>query len=176
MSVCASCGSMVNENSRFCDRCGVAVTSQSLVGAGKASTIEVMAPPATTWHVTFATGQSGGPFTEDEIRGMISRQEIKITDSVILSGGSTWVPITQSPFARFIVAQANVDRLAASTCPRCGAAMAIVAKGSSMGTMLILVGIITTVFVIGVVLIIVGVMMRRKVKVRYQCPRCNYKT
>src|ERR1035441_1100947 len=85
-------------------------------------------------HVTFATGQTGGPFTEDAIRSMIARQQIKITDFVVLSGGSTWVPITQSPFARDIVTQASVDRLAASTCPRCGAAMAVVAKGSSMGT------------------------------------------
>jgi predicted RNA-binding Zn-ribbon protein involved in translation (DUF1610 family) len=107
---------------------------------------------------------------------MISLQQIKITDSVVLSGGSTWVPITQSPFARYIVAQASVDRLAASTCPRCGAAMAVITKKSTMATVLILVGIISSVFLIGVVFIIMGVMMRRKVKVAYQCPRCNYRS
>jgi predicted RNA-binding Zn-ribbon protein involved in translation (DUF1610 family) len=106
---------------------------------------------------------------------MIARQQIKITDSVIAVGGSAWVPITQSPFARDIVTQATVDRLAASTCPRCGAAMAVVTKKSAMATILILVGIITSVFIIGVILIIIGVMMRRKGKVSYQCPRCNYR-
>jgi predicted RNA-binding Zn-ribbon protein involved in translation (DUF1610 family) len=176
MGACVSCGSTLDEGSRFCNKCGVAVESKSLAGLPHAGTIEVILPPAANWHVTYATGQTAGPFTEDEIKSMIVRQQIKITDSVIASGGSTWVPITQSPFASYIVNQASVDRLAASTCPRCGAAMAVVAKGSSMGTILILVGIITSIFLVGVVLIIIGVMMRRKVRVRYQCPRCNYRT
>jgi predicted RNA-binding Zn-ribbon protein involved in translation (DUF1610 family) len=169
MGVCTSCGSTIAEEARFCDKCGIPVASKSIIETAKANTIELIA------HVTFATGQTGGPFTEDAIRSMIARQQIKITDSVVLSGGSTWVPITQSPFARDIVTQASVDRLAASTCPRCGAAMAVVTKKSAMATILILVGIISSVFIIGIVLIIIGVMMRRKGKVAYQCPRCNYR-
>jgi predicted RNA-binding Zn-ribbon protein involved in translation (DUF1610 family) len=106
---------------------------------------------------------------------MIARQQIKITDSVVLSGGSIWIPITQSPFARDIVTQASVDRLAASTCPRCGAAMAVVMKKSTLATILILVGIISSIFLIGIILIVIGVIMRRKGKVAYQCPRCNYR-
>ena len=175
MDVCTSCGSTVAEEARFCDKCGFSLVRKAIVETAKTKMIEVIAPPASTWHVTFATGQTGGPFTEDEIRSMISQQQIKITDSVVLSGGSAWVPITQSPFSRHIVAQASVDRLAASTCPRCGAAMAVVTKKSTLATILILVGIIATVFIIGIVLIIIGVMMRRKGKVAYQCPRCNYR-
>jgi hypothetical protein len=53
--------------------------------------------------------------------------------------------------------------------------MAVVTKKSAMATILILVGIISSVFIIGIVLIIIGVMMRRKGKVAYQCPRCNYR-
>jgi predicted RNA-binding Zn-ribbon protein involved in translation (DUF1610 family) len=147
-----------------------------MIETANARAIEVIAPPTATWHVTFATGQTGGPFTGDAIQSMIARQQIKITDSVIASGGSTWVPITQSPFARFIVTQASVDRLAASTCPRCGAAMAVVTKSSAFATILIIVGIFFTVALIGIPLIIIGVMMRRKVKVAYQCPRCNFRT
>jgi predicted RNA-binding Zn-ribbon protein involved in translation (DUF1610 family) len=163
------------EEMRFCNKCGLPVTSKTAIETAKTNTIEVIAPPAATWYVTFATGQRGGPFTGDAIQSMIARQQIKITDSVIAVGGSAWVPITQSPFARDIVTQATVDRLAASTCPRCGAAMAVVTKKSAMATILILVGIITSVFIIGVILIIIGVMMRRKGKVSYQCPRCNYR-
>jgi len=162
MGFCTSCGSTMADEARFCDKCGLPAASKSIIETARASTIEVIAPLAATWHVTFATGQTGG--------------QIKITDSVVLSGGSTWVPITQSPFARDIVTQASVDRLAASTCPRCGAAMAVVTKKSAFATILILVGIITSVFIIGVILIIMGVMMRRKGKVAYQCPRCNYRT
>jgi hypothetical protein len=54
--------------------------------------------------------------------------------------------------------------------------MAVITKKSTMATVLILVGIISSVFLIGVVFIIMGVMMRRKVKVAYQCPRCNYRS
>src|ERR1019366_5461516 len=121
MSICTSCGSVVNENMRFCGRCGIAVASRAIVDTAKTSTIEVLAPPTNAWHVTYATGETGGPFSEEEIRSMIAQQQIKITDSIVLAGGSAWVPITQSPFARYIVNQASVDRLAASTCPRCGA-------------------------------------------------------
>ena len=175
MGACVSCGSTLDGGSRFCNKCGVAVESKLLAGLPHASTIEVISPPAAKWHLTYATGQTSGPFTEDEIKSMIVRQQVKITDSDIALGGSTWVPITQSPFASYIVNQASVDRLAASTCPRCGAAMAVVTKKSAMATILILVGIITSVFIIGVILIIIGVMMRRKGRVSYQCPRCNYR-
>jgi hypothetical protein len=44
-----------------------------------------------------------------------------------------------------------------------------------MATIFILVGIISSVFIIGIILIIIGVMMRRKGKVAYQCPRCNFR-
>jgi predicted RNA-binding Zn-ribbon protein involved in translation (DUF1610 family) len=175
MGFCTSCGSTVSEGTRFCNKCGLSVASTSIVETANARTIEVIAPPIATWHGTFATGQTGGPFTEDAIQSMIARQQIKITDSVIASGGSAWVPITQSPFARFIVTQASVDRLAASTCPRCGAAMAVVTKSSALATIFIIVGIFFTVALIGIPLIIIGVMMRRKVRVAYQCPRCNYR-
>ena len=42
--------------------------------------------------------------------------------------------------------------------------MAVVTKKSAMATILILVGIISSVFIIGIILIIIGVMMRRKGK------------
>ena len=172
---CLSCGSSIAEGIRFCHQCGTAVPHKSMIEAPRATTIEVLSPPTPTWYVTFATGQRGGPFTEDAIQAMIARQQIKITDSVVAVGGETWVPITQSPFARYVVNQTSVDRLAASTCPRCGAAMTVVTKNSAFATILILVGIITSVFILGVVLIVIGVSMRRSTKVRYQCPRCNYK-
>jgi hypothetical protein len=161
MGFCTSCGSTIAEEARFCDKCGIPVASKSIIGTAKANTIEVISPPTATWHVTFATGQTGGPFTEDAIRSMIARQQIKITDSVVLSGGSTWVPITQSPFAGHIVTQASVDRLAARTCPRCGAAMAVVLQRSKAGLVLIIIGLLTTsLFGIGVPIFVVGFILR----------------
>lgn len=176
MSLCRNCGAEVEEGSAFCRKCGSSVSTSIVPADTSKKTIEVQPPAPAQWYVTYATGQRGGPFSADVIRSMIARQEIKITDAVILEGGTSWVPLTQSPFAKDIAARTTVDRLAASTCPRCGAAMAIVAKSSTMATILILLGIISSIFLIGVVLIIIGVIMRRKVKVAYQCPRCNYKS
>jgi predicted tellurium resistance membrane protein TerC len=53
--------------------------------------------------------------------------------------------------------------------------MAVVTRKSALATIFILVGIISSVFIIGIILIIIGVMMRRKGKVAYQCPRCNFR-
>lgn len=178
MSFCTTCGSTIADETRFCEKCGISVASTAITETAQAKTIEVIVPTVATWFVTFATGQTGGPFTEDEIKGMIARQEIKITDSVVLSGGSAWVPITQSPFGRDIVAQASVDRLAASTCPRCGAAMAVVFQRSKVGFVLIIIGLLTTpLFGIGVPIFVVGFILRWgfKGKANYQCPRCNHK-
>ena len=179
MGFCKSCGSTISDESRFCAKCGIPVDAMSIVETAKTNMIEAIASPAATWYVTFATGQTGGPFTEDEIKSMIARQEIKITDSVVLSGGSPWVPITQSPFAGHIVTQATVDRLAASTCPRCGAAMAVVLQRSKAGLVLIIIGLLTTpLFGIGVPIFAVGFILRWgfKGKAKYQCARCNYRT
>jgi len=175
MQFCRSCGRETSAAARFCDACGTS-TGEVQAAAVAGRTIDAVPSGGPLWYVTYATGQTGGPFTEDDIRGMIARQQLKVTDSVTAQGGMRWVPITQSPFARFVVNQASIDRLAASTCPRCGAAMAVVAHQSSMGRILIIVGIITTMFFIGIVLVIIGVIMLRKQTVRYQCPRCNYRT
>ena len=148
--------------------------AMAAVAGGPVVTVTTSPPP--TWHVTFATGQTGGPFTEEEIRGMIARQQIKITDSVIASGGTTWVPITQSPFAQYIVTQASVDRLASSTCPQCGAAMAVVLRRSAASKALIIIGILTIwMFGFGLIFIIIGIILGRNPSPRYECPRCKYK-
>jgi predicted RNA-binding Zn-ribbon protein involved in translation (DUF1610 family) len=172
---CTNCGSNIAEGARFCTSCGNQA-SQAIAVATRGETVDISPSPSPTWYVTYATGQTGGPFTEDEVRGMIARQEIKITDSIAARGANTWVPITQSPFAPFVVSQASMDRLAASTCPRCGAAMAVVLRRSSMATILIIGGIVTSWAIIGIPFIIIGVIMARKPTAAYQCPRCNYKT
>jgi len=131
-------------------------------------------PP--TWHVCFATGQTAGPFTEEEVRAMIARQQLKITDSVVVHGGSTWVPITQSPFAPFVAGQAQMDRLASSTCPRCGAGLAVVFRRSTASRVLILLGIMTLwIFGFGLVALIIGIVLGRDRIPGYECPRCRFR-
>ena len=151
-----------------------------MVAAAGGVTVEVQPSISPTWYITYATGQRGGPFTEDEVKSMIARQQIKITDSIAAQGSATWVPITQSPFAPSIVTQASMDRLAASTCPRCGAAMVAVLKQSMTPRLCIIFGVLCCFSLIlipvGIILIIVGLAKSRNRSVFYQCPRCNYRS
>jgi hypothetical protein len=176
MKTCENCGSSLAEEVRFCTGCGTAVPSKVLAGAAPGQIVEVQTQPRPLWYVTFASGQRGGPFDEQHVKGMIARQEIKITDSVITDGGTTWVPVTQSPFARFIVSQAGIDRLAASTCPRCGAAMFVTRKVPVLAFVFIAIGIFTAIFIVGVIFLVIGWTMRAKAPYVYQCPRCKYRS
>jgi predicted RNA-binding Zn-ribbon protein involved in translation (DUF1610 family) len=152
------------------------VSKAVAVAAAGSTTIERRQSPSPLWHVTYATGQTGGPFTEDEVRSLISRQQLKITDAVAVQGSSTWLPITQSPFAHFVVAQSSIDRLASSTCPQCGGAMAVVLRRSSASKALFIIGILRLwMFGFGIIFLIIGYIVGRKPSPRYECPRCKYK-
>jgi GYF domain 2 len=176
MAFCPSCGKNQAELAKFCVACGNSV-SQVMVAAAGSSTIDVRPTTGPTWFVTYASGQTGGPFTEDEVRSMIARQQLKITDAVAVQGSSNWVPITQSPFAPSIAAQASMDRLASSTCPQCGGAMAVVLRTSGASKGLIITGLLTFwMFGFGIILIIIGYIVGRNPTPRYECPRCKYKS
>jgi hypothetical protein len=173
MAVCTVCGSALSELARFCTSCGnqTPIPATSAVAVGQTISM-VRARPR--YFVTYATGRTAGPFTDEEVRGMIARQEIKITDSIAAEGSTMWVPITQSPFAPFVVAQGSVDRLASSTCPRCGAGMAVTRKTPMLAFFFIAAGIFTAVALIGIPFLIIGWTMSRNSRFAYRCPRCNY--
>jgi hypothetical protein len=176
MGLCANCGSGLAENSQFCGTCGTAVISNNLLPAGNGGLTIDVSPPSKRWYVTYATGQRGGPFTENHIQGLIARQELKITDSVVIEGGNTWIPITQSPFAQFIATQATLSRLASSTCPRCGGAMAVVLRRSGASKGFFILGLLTIwLFGFGVIFLIIGYITGRNPVPRYECPICKYK-
>jgi len=175
MGACTNCGSSLEDDVRFCVACGTPVTSKVLAATAAGTTIQVQPPPQ-RWYVTYATGQRGGPFTEDVIKSMISRQEIKITDSVIAEGGNTWTPIAQSPFARFVVTTTSAARLASSTCPRCGGAMVVVMRRSGASKAFLILGLLTIwAFGFGVIFLIIGYIIGRNPVPRYECPLCKYK-
>jgi hypothetical protein len=175
MAFCRNCGSNLPVGAEFCSICGSRM-ALSMAAAAGSPVVEVRASPCPMWHVTFATGQTGGPYTEDEIRSMIVRQQIKISDAIVAHGGTTWVPITQSPFAPYVVGQASIDRMASSTCPRCGGAMIVVLRRSTASKVLIYGGIFTVWLVgFGFILIIIGCVIGRNPEPRYECPRCKYK-
>lgn len=176
MGTCVSCGSAVSEDVRFCGKCGAGVPSSALAGLPPAPSLEVSTPNQPRWYVTYATGQRGGPFNQDQVRAMIARQELKITDSVLVEGGNTWAPITQSPFANSIASQAHMSRLASSTCPRCGGSMVVILRMSGTAKFLMLGGLLTIwMFGFGIIFIIIGLIVGRNKVPRYECPLCKYK-
>jgi len=178
MAFCTKCGSTLTEGVSFCTSCGNKISEVKAAAVGSAiTTIDAASPsPAPLWHVTYATGQTGGPFTEGEVRGMIARQEIKITDAVAVHGSSAWLPITQSPFAPFVAVQTSMDRLASTTCPQCGGAMAVVLRRSGASKAFLTIGLLTIwMFGFGIIFLILGYITGRSPTPRYECPRCKYK-
>jgi hypothetical protein len=78
-------------------------------------------------------------------------------------------------------ALATHQRLATSTCPNCGTGMVAVYRRSTLGLVLICVGLLMTPipvigWIFGPIIFIVGLVLRfgGKGKLRYQCPGCNY--
>jgi hypothetical protein len=107
---------------------------------------------------------------------MIAKQQIKITDSVVVDGSLKWIPITQSPFASHVASQASIDRLASSTCPQCGAGMAVVLRRSGASKAFFIIGLLTIwMFGFGVIFLIIGYIVGRNPAPQYECPRCKYK-
>jgi hypothetical protein len=88
-------------------------------------------------------------------------------------------PIYRPNQAAMGVAAEVHHRITSTTCPRCGAGMAVVIRRSGLGLALIVIGLLTTpLFCIGVPIFAVGFVMRFSGKGRavYQCPGCNYTT
>lgn len=126
-----------------------------------------------------ATRQTSGPLSEDTLKEWISQKRITLQDSVTRHGEQNWTPILQSPFGKPLADQATLDRLAATTCPRCGSAMLARVKQSGTGLALILIGITLSPVFIGIPIFIVGMVMRhggKGGKAYFSCPICNYAT
>jgi zinc-ribbon domain/GYF domain 2/LITAF-like zinc ribbon domain len=176
MGFCANCGNGLADDARFCTACGYSGSKALVSESAGGTAVELTPSPSPTWHVTYAGRQTGGPYTEDEIKSMIARQQIKITDSVAALGSKTWVPITQSPFGQYIVSQATVDRLVSTTCPQCGAAMAVVLRRSTACKVFVGLGIVTIwMFGFGLIFLVIAYFLGRTPQPRYECPRCKYK-
>src|ERR1041384_420849 len=123
------------------------------------------------------TRQTYGPLSEETLKDWISQKRVTLQDSVTKHGEQNWIPILQSPFGRPLADQANLDRLASSTCPRCGSAMIARIKQSGTGLTLILVGLFLTPILIGLPIFIVGMVIRhggKGGKAYFGCPTCNY--
>lgn len=176
MPFCMSCGTAVPENATLCSTCGTENATKLLPPTGgQTLVIPPPPPPDIIWYVTYATGQRGGPFSEGQVAGMIASQHVKITDSVARQGGA-WMPITQSPFARFVVSQASMNRLASSTCPQCGGAMVVVLRRSGASKALLILGLLTIwLFGFGLIFLIIGYIIGRNPVPRYECPICKFK-
>src|SRR5579872_127438 len=174
MTACTTCGGALAEGTSHCSTCG---TMETALALPPPPPLVPFAIPEIRYYVTWAHGERGGPFTEDTIKLLIAQQRLKITDAVQAEGATQWIPIAQSKFASLVAQRATITRLASSTCPMCGANMAVVIKRSGLGLAPVILGIVLTpVCGIGIPLWIVGYTMRwgGKGKAAYRCPRCQY--
>jgi hypothetical protein len=165
MACCATCGEELLEEAHSCKESGVEAIAQ------------VSLPPESIYFVRYSTGQTDGPYDESTIKMLIAQHRLQITDSVSLQGSGCWIAVFQSKFAPFVTQSAVTGRLAASTCPACGAAMAVVIKRSGLGLALIITGVaLTPLFGIGVPVWIIGMIIRfgGKGTAVYRCGQCKY--
>lgn len=186
MAFCTKCGTAISDSASLCNTCAAVTTGQppppqafALTGSSSAAAVAV-APAGPLYYVsTYGTGHVSGPFTDDTLRSLIVQQQVTIRDAIAVQGSQVWMPITQTNFGVLATQQANLGRIAASTCPRCGAGMAVVIKRSGLGLALVIIGIaLTPAFGIGIPIFIVGYLLRwgGKGTAAYRCPQCNYST
>jgi hypothetical protein len=163
MTCCATCGEELFEEMHSCKE--------------SSAIARVSLPPAPVYSVRYSTGQIDGPYDEPTIKLLIAQQRLQITDSVCLQGSGCWIPVFQSKFAPLVTQSTVTGRLAASTCPACGAPMAVVIKRSGVGLAFIIAGVaLTPVFGIGIPIWIFGMIIRwgGTGTAVYRCARCNY--
>lgn len=163
MSSCSKCGAETKDNALFCVGCG-----QSL---------QIAKPEY--YVLQSVNGEVWGPMGESAVKEWITQKRITSSASIAMTGDAGWVSILRSQFSQLVVDQMNVERLAASTCPRCGAGMVALAKSSQLGLWLIIIGVVLTpVFCIGTFLWVWGMILRHGIRGQtyLQCPRCKYST
>lgn len=163
MPICSQCGTENGVTNANCVNCGVSLATN----------------PVEYYVLQSTTNEILGPIKEGEVKDWILQRRITSRDSLTLVGDSTWTPLLQSQFSQHLVERINVERLAANTCPSCGAGMVALAKSSQAGLWLIIVGVILTpVFCIGTFLWVWGMILMHGVKGKtyLQCPRCKYST
>jgi hypothetical protein len=156
---CNSCGTENSATNVFCGGCGASLNSHG------------------EYYVLHAaTQQRSGPLTEEAVKEWIAQKRLSTADSVAQAGAQSWTPLLQSPFAKFAAEQITINRLAATTCPRCGSAMAAVIRRSGFGLALILIGIALTPVIIGIPIFIVGMIVRHggSGTTSLSCPICRY--
>jgi predicted RNA-binding Zn-ribbon protein involved in translation (DUF1610 family) len=136
------------------------------------------AAPVGQYYVRFnLKNQNSGPFSELEIRSMIQNRELGITDLICEVGESKWTVLSESRFSSLVIGATSRSQLQSSTCPNCQAHMVVIMKSSTAATLLIVIGFFTAIAVIGLALILIGYIWRKKSRTaHYICPRCNYKT
>ena len=197
-SICPSCGSDVEADRGSCPNCNLNADNQALPGTAEPdpATSDATAPgdaqegpapdslamvPSSDSYFAFRAHNrdTRGPLTRADVLQLIGRGELGPADSVRLASSQQWTPLLRSEFETEVAAESTRAKLAASTCPRCGAGMAVTIKRSGFGLFLVILGMaLTPVFGCGIPIFIVGYIMRFSGQgtAIYICPQCNYKS
>ncbi|MGA9055025.1 MAG: zinc-ribbon domain-containing protein [Terriglobia bacterium] len=179
MPKCAQCGTENPEDSRYCQRCGKQIaTTTSLAALSPPIQVVTATPVGAEYYVIHGADQRRyGPLRAEDVATWVRLGRLSVHDDVQEVGGNGWVPMLQSKLRPYVLDGAHDARLVASSCPHCGAGLAVQIKRSGFGLFLVLLGIaLTPLFGLGVPIFIVGFVIRwgGKGKAFYRCARCNY--
>jgi hypothetical protein len=178
MSTCANCGVDQIETGAFCVGCGSrteGTVHAAIAPRGESTAIQI----GKLFYVrSAASGAVSAPLDEPAIKQGLAQGSFSITDSLWDPDTQQWTMIARSPLAAAASTAASYVRMAASTCPHCGTPLAAVLNRSTVGLVLIIVGVaLIPLFGIGIPIWIVGFAIRYGGKGRLQlrCSRCQYR-
>lgn len=164
MNICPSCGTEYEGDAKECPACE---------GAGHSADPEAIE----TFHVYITSKKSDlGPFDSDTVRKMIQKGQVSHADFVRRRNESSWTPLLESDFSKEMIERVNTQRLASTTCPRCGGTLVAKAKYPVGALILVASGIVLTpCFFVGIPLWIVGwIWMIKSKGTHFVCPKCKY--
>lgn len=121
------------------------------------------------------TKQTLGPVETASVKQWIKERMINHDDSICKEGEENWLKIIDSDFKDEIIEKMNIDRISATTCPKCGSAMVAIVKNSPLGIWLTVIGVILIPACIGIPIWAWGMFELSKGKLTFfNCPNCKY--
>lgn len=115
-----------------------------------------------------------GPISADTLKQWIADRRVGPGDRIVGGNHADWISLEVSDYRDILLGVVNLDRTAATTCPRCGGPLTM--TSSSMGLFLIIIGIVLFPVGVGIPIWVIGMWMRHGNKAKkLACTRCGYR-
>lgn len=125
-------------------------------------------PPAPQFYLRVRHQGVLGPMPAAQVEELIRARRVNAGDAICIVGASAWQPIEQSQYAHHF-------RAPMPECRRCGHVMMLVMQSAAGGWVVLVFGLITSFFIVGIPLVIAGIVMIANAhRRRWQCTHCSY--